>query len=99
MIALTVFVVLCVLVITNRIAGRTYVGKVLLAFDYFVCVLWTRDFGITISSRCALYWKTGHPPLFWKWLHIGLNAMQAGHCEDALIHDRDRLKVAQQMLS
>lgn len=50
---LLIFVVLVVLVITNRIASKTIVGKALLAFDYFVSVLWSRDFDITISSQCG----------------------------------------------
>lgn len=99
MIALTVFAVLAVLTITNRIGGGTYVGKVLLAFDYFVSVLWDRDFDISISSQCALYWKKGNPPAFWYLLHRGLNAIQKDHCELALAGDLARLERAKMRLT
>lgn len=98
-IGLLILVVLTVLVITNRIAGGTYVGKVLLALDYFVSVLWSRDFGITISSQCALYWRRGTPPLFWYLLHRLLNAMQKNHCELAVVSDLARAQVAVKLLS
>src|SRR5579862_2930615 len=86
-IALAIFVILVALVITNRIAGKTYVGKTLLAFDYFVSVLWSRDFDITISSQCGLYYRKGNPPAFWALLHRMLNGLQKGHCESALAGD------------
>lgn len=89
-----IFTVLVVLVITNRIAGKTYVGKILLAFDYFVSVLWSRDFNITISSQCGLYWKKGNPPAFWYVLHKALNGMQPNHCEDAMKDDLIRAQEA-----
>lgn len=99
MIALPILTVLFILVITNRIAGQTYVGKVLLAFDYFVSVLWSRDFDITISSQCGLYWKKGNPPVFWYLLHRALNGVQPHHCEDAVIGDRARIERARKLLS
>lgn len=95
---LTVLMVLIVLTILNRIGGGTYVGKVLLAFDYFVSVLWDRDFDLTISSQCGRYWKKGHPPLFWRFLHIGLNTLQKDHCEGAIIADIARAKAALKLL-
>lgn len=97
MIALAVFAVLAILVLTNRIAGKTYVGKALLAFDYFVSVLWSRNFDITISSQCGLYWRKG-PPLFWRLLHHALNALQPGHCEAAMAGDRARALAALKLL-
>lgn len=99
MIALVVFVILIVLVITNRIAGKTYVAKALLAFDYFVSVLWSRDFDLTISSRCGLYWKSGHEPLFWYLLYRALNALQPCHCELAMAGDLARAQAAIKLLS
>ena len=92
------FVVLVILVITNRIAGKTYVGKALLAFDYFVSVLWSRDFDLTISTQCGLYWKRGNPPMFWRILHRGLNALQPGHCEEAMAGDLKRAQTAIQLV-
>lgn len=89
-----IFTVLVALVITNRIAGKTYVGKTLLAFDYFVSVLWSRDFNITISSQCGLYWEKGNPPAFWYVLHKALNAVQPNHCEDAMKGDLVRAQAA-----
>lgn len=99
MIALAIFVVLIILVITNRIAGKTFVGKVLLAFDLFVNVLWDRDFDISISSTCALYRRKGNPPAFWHALHVCLNTLQAGHCEQALLGDLARAQAAIKLLS
>lgn len=98
MIALLILAVLIVLVITNRIAGKTYIGKVLLAFDYFVSVLWSRDFDITISSRCGLYWRKG-PPVFWYLLHRLLNSLQKDHCELSMAHDIARAQTAIRELS
>lgn len=95
--ALIIFCALVVLVITNRIAGKTYVGKALLSFDYFVSVLWSRDFDITISSQCGLYWRKG-PPLFWRLLHHVLNGLQPGHCEAAMAGDRARAMAALKLL-
>lgn len=97
--ALLIFLTLAALVITNRIGGGTYVGKVLLALDYFVSVLWSRDFGITISSQCGLYWRGGNPPLFWFLLHRLLNALQPGHCERAIQSDLARAQLAVKLLS
>ena len=99
MIALIVFVVLVVLVITNRIADRTYVGKALLALDYFASVLISRDFNITISSQCGLYWRRYPPPLFWRWLHILLNLLQKDHCELSILGDLARAQAAIKLLS
>jgi hypothetical protein len=98
-IALVVFVALVILVITNRIAGRTYVGKALLAFDYFASVLWSRDFDLTISSQCGLYWRRGSPPLFWSLLHRALDVLQPGHCELAMTADLARAQAAIKLLS
>ena len=97
--ALVIFAVLVILVITNRIAGKTYIGKALLAFDYFVSVLWSRDFDLTISSQCGLYWKRGNPPLFWSVLHRILNGLQKDHCEQACLGDLARARVAIKELS
>ncbi len=90
MIALTVFVVLAVLVITNRIGGGTYVAKVLYAFDVFCCALVTRDTGLSLSGQCEVYYLKGHAPLFWRYLRTGLGLMQKDHCPLALAHDRAR---------
>lgn len=98
MITLAVFGALVVLVITNRIARKTYVGKALLAFDYFVSVLWSRDFDITISSQCGIYWRKG-PPMFWYALHVLLNTLQRDHCELAMISDRNRAQAAIRILN
>lgn len=98
MIALAVFVILAILVITNRIAGKTIVGKLLLGFDLFVNVLWDRDFGITISSTCGLYWRRGNPPAFWYALHKVLNTLQPGHCESAVLSDLARARAAIKLL-
>lgn len=97
--ALAIFAVIVALVITNRIAGKTYVGKTLLAFDYFVSVLWSRDFDLTISSQCGLYWRRGNPPAFWYVLHRMLNSLQKDHCEQACQGDLTRAQAAIKELS
>lgn len=97
--ALAICFVLAVLVLTNRIAGGTYVGKAMLAFDYFVSVLWSRDFDITISAQCALYWMKGNSPLFWALLHRVLNGLQQDHCELARESDLKRAQAAIRELS
>jgi hypothetical protein len=97
--SLLVLAILVILVITNRVAGKTYVGKALLAMDYFVSVLWSRDFDITISSQCGLYWKKGNPPAFWFVLHKALNALQKDHCELAMAGDLARGQAAVKLLS
>jgi hypothetical protein len=96
---LLIFVTLIVLVITNRVGGHTFVGKTLLAFDYFISVLWSRDFNITISSQCGLYWRRGNPPVFWSLLHRLLNTLQPGHCELAMAGDLARAQAAIKLLS
>lgn len=98
-IVVAVLVLLIVLTITNRITGKTYVAKVLLAFDYFACVLWTRDFDLSISGRCGLYWRQGAPPLFWYLLHQLLNAIQKDHCELALQGDLARAHAVIKLVS
>jgi hypothetical protein len=97
-IAALIFWGLAILVITNRIGGGTYVAKALLALDFFVCVLWTRDFDLTISSRCGLYWRHD-PPLFWFMLHEILNGLQKDHCESAIASDLARAQAAIKLLS
>lgn len=97
--ALVIFVALVVLVVTNRISGKTYVGKVLLALDLFVNVLWDRDFNLSISSTCGLYWRRGNPPAFWYVLHRLLNALQKEHCELAMLSDLTRAQQAIKLLA
>lgn len=99
MIWLLIFVVLSALVITNRIAGQTYVAKVLYAFDLFACALITRENGLSISAQCGLYWRRGNPPLFWHLLHLVLNAIQKDHCELAIRNDLARAQAAVKLLS
>ena|ERR1700759_2204876 len=96
--AIGIFLVLAVLVILNKITGKTYIAKALLAFDYFVCVLWSRDFDLTISSRCGLYWRKD-PPLFWYVLHEALNTLQTDHCELAIASDYQRALGATKLLA
>lgn len=97
-IASVVFLVLVVLVITNRIAGKTYVAKALLALDIFVCALMVRDFDLTISATCGLRWR-GNPSFGWHALHELLNALQKGHCELAIVGDLARAQTVIKLLS
>jgi hypothetical protein len=96
---LAIFAALVILTITNRIGRATYVAKVLLAFDYFMCVLWTRDQGLSISGRCGLYWRHGNPPVFWYLLHRLLNALQKDHCELAIEGDLARAQAVVRLLA
>lgn len=98
MVLSALFLVLVFLVITNRIAGQTYVAKALLALDLFACALLTREFDLTISATCGLKWR-GNPSFGWHALHELLNALQKDHCELALIGDLARAQTVVKLLS
>lgn len=91
--ALVVFVILVVLVITNRLASKIYVAKALLFLDIFACALVTRNPDMTLSARCALYCRHD-PPLFWYLLGKSLEALQRGHLELAIQGDIARAQEA-----
>ncbi len=99
MIWLLIFTILAVLVITNRIAGKTYVARVLYAFDVFCCALMTQENGVSISAECGLYWRRGNPPVFWSLLHRMLKMLQKDHCELAIASDLERAQAAVKALS
>lgn len=99
--------VLIALVILNRISDKTYVHKVLVYLDVFVCALITRDPAITLSSYAGLScrWRASMPnspgrepiptaPLGWRILYRVLNTLQRNHCELAIRADLARAENA-----
>ncbi len=99
MITLAIFIALVILVITNRIAGKTYVAKVLLYLDIFVGSLCARDPDITISSYCGLALRSPSGNRFLRGLGRVLNTLQAGHCEGAVANDIRRAQAAIKLLT
>lgn len=89
-----IFTVLVVLVITNRIAGQTYVAKVLLYLDIFIGSLLARDPDITISSYCGMALRNPNGNRFLRGLGRALNTLQHGHCETAIAGDIKRAQLA-----
>lgn len=74
--------------------NNSYVFKLLIAIDTFVCsVLW-RDSGITISSMTGLALRKTSRPRWALILGAALNWIQPGHCEAAIAHDISRAKAA-----
>lgn len=98
MIALAIFVVLIVLVITNRLSGKTYIAKALLYLDIFVGSLFARDPNITISAYCGLALRNPGGSRFLRGLGRILNTLQPGHCEAAMAGDRARALAALKLL-
>ena len=73
---------------------HTFLGKVLLAFDMFVCAVIWRDSGITISSMVGLAMRKGDPVWWARVLNWLLNAVEKGHCEMAIADDILRAQAA-----
>ena len=73
---------------------NTYVFKVLLYIDIFVCALVWRDADITISSMAGLELRKQFPRRWAKVLGGMLNRLQARHCELAIESDIIRAKNA-----
>lgn len=93
------FLVLCVLVIDNRISDKTYIAKFMLYLDIFVCAAVFMDPAITISSRCGLallYPEDSR--LLLRSLGRVLNLIQKDHCNLAIAHDLGRDQRAIQQL-
>lgn len=67
-----------------------YVFKVLLYLDIFVGGLIFRDADITISSMTGMELRKPAPRRWARILGWILDHIQKGHCESAIIHDRER---------
>lgn len=78
---------------------NTYVFKVLIAFDIFVCAIIWRDPDITISSMTGLELRRPTPRAWARILGWVLNHLEKGHCESAIAHDIGRAEGALKILS
>lgn len=96
---LIVIAVLTVLCVTNRIASKTYVFKVLLYLDMFVSALIWRNPDITISSQTGLALQTLAPPKWATVLGWVLDKLQPNHCQLAIADDLTRAQAAVATLS
>jgi hypothetical protein len=99
LITLGVLAALALLCITNRISEKRWVFSFMLFFDIFLCAVVTGNADMTISARCGLYLRHPPPPLIWGLLGRGLNKLQKGHCELAILNDMARAKRAIQIFT
>ena len=67
-----------------------YVTVVARTIDLLVAGWIWRDYGITISSWCALELRKDKPRRWARILGGFLNWLQPGHCEGAILADRER---------
>jgi len=74
--------------------SKTYVFKVLLFLDMFVCALIWRDSGITISSMTGLAMRRPNPPWWAQALYWALDHLEKQHCEQAIANDILRARAA-----
>lgn len=74
--------------------SKTWVYKVLLAFDLFVCAcIWRMD-DVTISAEIGLAMQRANPPLWAKLLNGFLDRIRKGHCAAAVLDDVARAQAA-----
>jgi hypothetical protein len=76
---------------------NNYLFKSLLYLDIFVGSLFARDPDITISSYCGLALRSKGNMIL-RGLGHTLNFMVKGHCEAAIVHDRERAEDAIRIL-
>ena len=76
-----------------------YLFKILLYLDVFVGSIFARDPDVTISSYCGLALRDANGNRLLRLLGRGLNAISAGHCEDAIRTDISRAQEAIARLS
>jgi len=73
---------------------KTWVFRVLVGFDLFVCaVIWRAD-DVTISSEIGLAMQRQNPPWWARALNAMLNKIQKGHCAKAVEWDISRAQTA-----
>jgi len=77
---------------------QTWVFKVILAVDIFLCAVLFRDFDVTISSMTGLEIRKSKPALWAKCLGTILNTIQKNHTEMAIASDRQRAQEALRLL-
>lgn len=68
------------------------------ALDILACTWIWRDYDITISSMTGLELRKPAPARWARLLGWVLNNLQAGHCESAIVADRERCKAALEIL-
>ena len=73
---------------------NTWVFKVLVGFDLFVCACVWRADDVTISSEIGLAMQRQNPPWWARALNAFLNAIQKGHCQLAIQWDIARAEAA-----
>jgi hypothetical protein len=79
--------------------SKTWVYRVLLAFDLFVCACIWRIDDVTISAETGLAMQRPNPPLWARMLNGFLNWIRPGHCAAAILDDIERAKNAITYLS
>ena len=79
--------------------NNSYVFKLLIAIDMFVCSVIWRDSGITISSMTGLELRRPNARKWAKVLGWVLNHIQPGHCEMAIANDLKRNAAAKATLN
>lgn len=77
---------------------NTYFLVLLRAFDILACSWVWRDYDITISSMTGLELRKPAPKRWARVLGWVLNHLQAGHCESAILADRERCLEALKIL-
>jgi hypothetical protein len=78
---------------------RTYVYKVMLFVDIFLCAILFRDPCVTISAETGLAMQRAKPPWWAKRLNQFLNLFHKGHCAQAILDDITRAETAITYLS
>lgn len=73
---------------------KSYLYKVLLFLDIFVCALVFRDPDVTISAETGLAMQRANPPAWAKLLNGFLNWIRPGHCAQAITDDIERAQAA-----
>jgi hypothetical protein len=74
--------------------GKTYVYKVMLFVDIFLCAILFRDPDITISAETGLAMQRAKPPTWARLLNHFLNFFHKGHCAQAIDDDVLRAQMA-----
>lgn len=90
-----ILLVLVLLVVGVFSKAKTWTRRFDIALDIFTLTLFSKVYGVTISSACALALRA--EPNGTTILHkLGrlLNKVNPGHCEAALVADAERLSLA-----
>jgi hypothetical protein len=73
---------------------KTYIYKILLFIDIFLCAIVFRDPDVTISAETGLAMQRANPPWWAKRLNQFLNFFHKGHCAQAIDDDIVRAETA-----